>query len=111
MRLCGLHFCGDSVFYDARWKQRENYDSVSITSLARTVDWCQKKVANTENGQLLARVRLEPSNFLFPFFRFKGGIVIYTPPNSVILFEVLKAVLQFGASFLITKVQGRITGA
>lgn len=98
-------------FYDARWKQRENCDSVSIKSLARTVDLCQKEVANTENGQQLVMVRHEPSNFRFPFFSFKGGIITHTPSSSVILFEVLKAVLQFGASFLITKVQGRITRA
>lgn len=35
-----------SVFYDTLWMKRENCDSASIKSPARTVDWCQKEVAN-----------------------------------------------------------------
>lgn len=49
--------------------------------------------------------RLEPSNLFLTFFSFKGGIIIHTPSNYVILFEVLKAVLQFKAPFLINSVQ------
>lgn len=55
--------------------------------------------------------RLEPSNFLFFFFSFKGGIIIHMLSDPVILFEVIKAVLQLGAPFLINKVQERTTQA
>lgn len=102
--------CGQLVFYNALQKRWENCDSLSIIP-AWAVDRCQTEAADTENGQRFAMGKLEPYNFFFLFLSLKGGIIIHTPSNPVILFEVKKAVLQFGAPFLINKVQGRISRA
>lgn len=81
--------CGQSVFYNALQKQRESCDSLSIKPPVWAVGWFQTDTVLTlRTGRGLRWESLNPAIFFFLFLSLKGGIIIHTLSNPVILFEV-----------------------